>query len=465
MKNRLMAPCAMAVALAAGSVDASVITDWNNVYLQSIRELPEGPGPMARKGALLHTAIYDAVNSFDKTHEAYLVNLDPQAGASKVAAIARAARDSMIYAYPTRAAEFESLYNTQVNGIPAQARADGEAIGAAVAAQIISSRDVDGWNAPAPSYPDGTNPGEWRPTLPDFGGAVGPGWGNCVPWAMNSPSQFRPAGVGNGLFTSMGDLLASQEYADNVNEVKELGRLNSGSRTPDETEAAFFWANDRNGTYKPPGHLNAITQEIANVRFAGMTEDQRLSAEARLFALANIAMADAGIAAWDAKYNTDIDLWRPIDAIRQADTDGNPNTTFEPDWEPLNHNFPGSDQDFTPPFPAWISGHSTFGGVHAAVLEAFFGSDEMNMLVQSEDPSYSGDGRFFATFSEMGLENALSRIWLGVHYRFDCEQGYETGQLLGQYIGGNFLRAIPAPGSVMLMAIGGLAALQRRRSA
>ena len=148
-------------------------------------------------------------------------------------------------------------------------------------------------------------------------------------------------------------------------------------------------------------------------------------------------MGDAGVVAWDAKYNTNIDLWRPISAIRLADTDGNSRTAADPDWEPLN--------PFSPPFPAYISGHATFGAVHAAVMAGYFGTDRMTFTITSEDPFYVGLGggsRTFKTFSAAAWENAISRLYLGVHYRFDATDGNRAGTDLGNYVVRNYLRSI-----------------------
>jgi hypothetical protein len=220
-----------------------------------------------------------------------------------------------------------------------------------------------------------------------------------------------------------------------VNEVRELGAIFSKTRTPYETETAFFWANDRGGTFKPPGHLLHVAHVLA------VDHEMTLQEQARLFALTALGMADAGIAAWDTKFAMEIDLWRPITAIWEADTDGNPDTEADPTWLALSYDPSlGSQGAFTPPFPAWVSGHSTFGAVTAAIWENYFGTDNVTFTITSDDAP--GVWRTYNSFSSAAIENGRSRVFLGVHYQWDADGGYEIGTALGHYISQNFLRRI-----------------------
>lgn len=191
-------------------------------------------------------------------------------------------------------------------------------------------------------------------------------------------------------------------------------------------------------------------------------ENLNLSQSARMHALAALAIADACIAAWDSKYNTPIDLWRPIDAIRESQDDGNPLTISDPTWLPLN--------DFTPPFPAYVSGHATMGAAHAAVMAAIFG-DTYTFSVGSDEfgvnpgLGYPADlTRTFHSFSEAAWENALSRVYLGVHFYFDALDGNILGHQVGDYIAANWLLPIPAPSAGGVLAVAGLIGLRRRRA-
>ncbi len=418
---------ATALALAA-PVRADEVTHWNNVWLNTIRLVGGPPCPIGRAGGMIQGAIYDAVNSIDRTRRPYLGFLAANARSSKEAAIAAAAHGVLVHLFPAQQAIFDAELATRLALIAnGSAKTLGIAVGEAAAAQMISARKDDGSDLPD-NYVIGGNPGDWRPTYPDFTPRpFSPRWGDTVPFCMKRGDDFRRHPLG---FRNVGALLRSQGYADHFDDVKSLGSRHSTTRTAEQTRIAFFWANDVNGTYKPPGHLFYITQVIS--------ADHRLSLEAnaRLFALVGLAMADAGVAAWDTKYKTAIDLWRPITAIREAGSDGNPSTQPDPNWEPLN--------SFSPPFPAYTSGHATFGAAQAGVLAEFFGTDRITFTIDSEDPFYNAlpihGPRTFHRLSDAAIENGLSRIYLGVHFRFDATDGNAAGFALGHDVGKRFLR-------------------------
>lgn len=420
-------------ALAGGIAADDEVIFWNNVLLDEFR-LDYGTGcpcPLARAGAMVQAAVYEAVNSIDRTHEPYVAFIDAPHSAMKDAAVAAAAYRTMMALFPNSQAYLTTQYNNRkaLMGGASRAKNDGIRVGNAAANQILEHRADDGSDQPE-TYVFGGRPGDYTPSPPQFNGECNPEWGLVTPFCMTSPTQFRPRGPLG--YTSMDKLLKSAGYAAQLNEVKELGRRYGSSRTDEQTQIAFFWANDKNGTYKPPGHLFHITQIVSH--------DQGLTLEenARLFALVGLAMGDAGIVAWDAKYKTNIDLWRPIVAIRRAQTDGNPLTEAQKNWTPLN--------PFTPPFPAWISGHATFGAAHAAIMAEFFGTDNITFTADSEDPFYnelpSHPTRTFHSFSEAAIENGLSRVYLGVHYRMDAADGNAAGFMLGHYVGQNFLKRL-----------------------
>jgi hypothetical protein len=445
MKTRSVVVSAMLLSCAALPAFAQdeVIT-WDRLLRDTTRAIGGPPTPLSRSGAMLHTAMYDAVNSIEKTHQAYGGMVPASNSASQSAAAAAAAHRIMTNLYPSRAAIFDAQYATSLAAIaPGAARDEGVAVGLAAANNIIALRTGDGSEIVTPYVP-GTNPGDWRPDpLHPGQSPATPGWGNVKPWAMTSGAMFRPPPP---------PALTSPEYAANVNEVKAYGQKNSVIRSAEQTLIGNFWGNDHDGTAKPPGHLNMITETISQMQGLSLAEN------ARLYALTNISMADAGICAWDAKYGTAIDLWRPITAIREADTDGNPDTIADPTWEP--------ELDFTPPFPAYTSGHATFGAAHAAALAAFFGTDSMTFTIGTDDGNVPlGYQRTFNSFSAMAIENAESRIYLGVHYRFDATFGNTCGNSIGDYVGDNLLLAVPSPSVAGVLASTGILAGRRRRRA
>lgn len=450
--------------LAAGTAaaHADVVTDWNSAYLDAIRATPGGseqarggPYAIARDGAILHAAIYDAINSIDRRANAYSVVLDGT-GADRRAAAAAAGYTVMSTLYASNPAlqnQFTQLYQTQISAINnAAARQAGIALGQQVASTILSQRANDGANVNA-TYTPGSGPGHYQGNFPPNAAALGSSWPTAQTFSLNSASQFRPVAP---------PALNSAQYTAAYNQVRDFGGRNSTVRTADQTQIAWFWANDRDGTSKPPGQLNQMTQVIAAQQFVGMSEDERLFQNARVFALTNIAMADAAIAAWDAKYATDLDFWRPIEGIRAGDSDGNADTVGDATWEPLSHGGIGGDP-YTPPFPAYISGHSTFAGAHAAVLQAFFGTDNISFDLGTDDPDAVGVIRHFDTISSAAEENAHSRIYLGVHWLFDCDAGLLTGTAVGDWVMSNSM-TIPAPTSAAALAFGLIGASRRRRS-
>jgi hypothetical protein len=419
--------------LPVSQMRADVIVDWNNVFLDTIRATGGPPCPIARAAAMVHVAMYDAVNSIARTHEPYMAMFTVDSGASKEAAAVTAAHGVLSALYGgdnDLQFLFDSQLATHLGAIPdGPAKADGIALGAECVTLMLESRADDGSDNSDPYVPGG-NPGDWAPTLPDFSGPASPNWPLVTPWTMRSGSQFRPTGPAG--FTDMAALLASPEYALQFDDVYAYGDIDSAVRTEYETETARFWANDRDGTYKPPGHLYHITQVVSADH--GLT----LEENARLFALVGLAMADAGIVAWDAKYATPIDLWRPVTGIHQADTDGNRGTAADATWVPLSH-----DPDvngFTPPFPAYVSGHATFGAAHAAIMTRFFGSNDVSFTITSDDtPDVL---RTYRKFSDAALENGRSRVFLGVHWQWDADDGYVAGTALGNHIADHFLRLL-----------------------
>lgn len=413
-------------ATAAGANDPVVY--WNNVLLDTYR-LGGAPGPLARGGAMMHAAIYDAVNSITTVGQPYVYQTSAP-GASTKHAIAHAAHDTLASVFPS--VDFSDELTGALTGAGPDT-GNGSAVGKAAAAAMISARTGDGSTDTTPYVP-GTEPGHWRPT--GSGNAVTPNWGRVKPFTATSAAQFRAPLPGGS--TTMPQLLASAEYAAQVNEVKELGGATSATRTPEQTDIAFFWANDLDGTYKPHGQLYAHSQIVAGDKGLNTPE------KARLFAKVGLALADAAIISWDSKYQTAIDLWRPETAIQLADTDGNAAISPDPAWRPLSKN--RAEVPFSPAFPAYTAGHAVFGGAWAGAMRGFFGTDAIAFTATTEDPHAVGVTRTFTSFTAAAEENARSRVYLGVHYRFDGDLGLSSAKALTDHSNARFIRlANPVP--------------------
>jgi membrane-associated phospholipid phosphatase len=394
---------------------ADAVTYWNSLALAAIRVERTSPPEASRNLAILHIAIFDACNGVGQDYEPYSAAGKPPGVTSKSAAISAAAHYALTTLFPALHSIFDSAYQSMLEATEeGPARRFGIEWGRASADAILRRRSNDGAGLIVAYIPSSLK-GSWAPTPPLYAPALLPNWSIVVPFAMPTTLPFR---------TPRPPALSSAAWTAAYNEVKALGRSDSVVRTNEQTAIARFWA-DGAGTVTPPGHWNVIARDVAEQR--RMTLEQN----ARLFALLNIAEADAAILAWDCKYL--YNFWRPITAIRNAETDGNPATEADPTWTPLL---------VTPPFPECISGHSTFSGAAAAVLAEFFGSDSIGFTTTSEDlPDAS---RTFSSFSAAASEAGMSRIYGGIHFSFSNTTALEAGTNIGRYVVQNFLQ--PNPG-------------------
>jgi PAP2 superfamily len=404
MKASKLFSCSALMAFLIGTVaHADVVMEWNNAALDAIRAGHTPPPIASRSLAILHVSIYDAVNGIDRTHEPYLVQSEVPASASREAAASAAAHEALVNLFPAAASSFDTLYAAILATIPdGPHKVAGVVWGEFVANQILAARANDGWNATVPP-PGGSGPGVWVPTPPAFLPYALPQWAFVTPFAMNSSSQFRPAGPPS---------LDSERYAADYEEVKELGAAVGSTRTEEQTQIALFWA-DGTGTETPPGHWNSIAQIIGDAR--GNTLEQN----SRLFALLNIAMADAAICAWDAKYT--FHFWRPVTAINYVEPELN--------WMSFI---------VTPPFPDYVSGHSTFSGAAATVLALFYGTEDLPFTTGSD--FLPGVYRSFPTCLDAAEEAAISRLYGGIHFRSANEDGLQAGISIGEWTGSHYLR-------------------------
>lgn len=411
---------------------ADVVLDWNQQLLSAVAATSTSPPMASRAMAMVHTAVYDAVNSVNPTHRGYLAVYPTLAGTSADAAAAQAARDVLAALYPSRAAIFDAQLAQSLAAIPdSPGKAAGLALGAHAASQTLGSRANDNATLVVPHTP-GTQPGRWRPTPPGHGPALLPNWPLVTPFAMSSGSQFRPASMPS---------LTSQEYTDAYNEVKSLGAVDSATRTPEQTQIALLWAAGA-GTVTPPGMWNQIAAQISQQRSLTTHEN------ARLFALLGIGLADAAIASWDCKYA--YNFWRPVTGIREGDADTNPDTAGDAAWTPLL---------VTPPFAAFTSGHSTFSSAAATILADYFGTDSISFTAESV-----GITREFDSLWAAAEEAGQSRIYGGIHWQFDNSAGLHCGGEIGTLVSATQL-LVPAPaGAAALVGLLPLACVRRRRA-
>jgi hypothetical protein len=388
----------------APAASADVVSDWNLAALNAVRVERTSPPVAARALAILHISIFDAVNVIDRSCEPYLVRMTAPASASIDAAASAAAHKVLTALFPGQTASFDALHAAIVAGLGDSSHTRrGLDVGEAVAAQVLGARANDG-AATVVSPPGGSGAGVWAPTPPGFLPYLLPQWGFVTPFALENAAAVRPPGP---------PPVESTMYSADFDEVKALGAATGSTRTPDESLIALFWA-DGAGTETPPGHWNTIARSVSEDLETPLVE------KARLFALLNVALADAAIVAWDAKFT--YNFWRPVTAIREGDVDGNDLTAGDPGWTSLI---------VTPPFPDYVSGHSTFSGAAATVLALFYRRDDIAFTATSD--FLPGVTRVFARFSEAAGEAALSRLYGGIHFRSANEDGLRAGVDVGAW--------------------------------
>ncbi|MFI5454708.1 MAG: dockerin type I domain-containing protein [Isosphaerales bacterium] len=402
-------------------VRGDVVIAWDRALIDAIRADQLSVGPASRAMAMVMGSVYDAVNDIDHAHAVYLTNATVPATTSAVASASTAAYDVLVALFPDQKAHFDATLAESLATVPnGPARSDGMALGQQVAAAMLAWRVNDGSNAD-PVYKVGTAPGQWQPTPPDYTIAWGPAWGQVKPFGVPSASDFQPPPP---------PALNSPEYTAAYNQVMSLGAVNSTTRTADQTQIADFWAYDASVFGPPVVHYNQVTETLA------LQQHNSLDQDARLFALVDISMADAGISAWDAKYT--YAFWRPVTAIQQGNSDGNPNTAGDPSWMPLGAPGDGIRANFSPAFPAYISGHATFGGAMFQTLTDFYGTDNLSFTLTSDE--LPGVTRNYTSFSQAAQENAQSRIYLGIHWQFDATNGIAVGDAIGNYVSQHLLQ-------------------------
>jgi hypothetical protein len=387
----------------------NAVIEWNRTLLTIVRTPGAQPASIhsTRNFAILHAAIYDAVNNIDPRFSPYLVRLpDVPRSASEIAAADEAAHDVLVFLYPAFQVSLDTELQQDLAQIPDNERkAQGIAVGQAVAGQLLAARSADGANVTPPPYIPGTQPGDYQLTPPNFAPADFTQWPQVTPFALEQANEFRPGPP---------PALTSALYTEAFNEVKSLGFINSTTRTAEQTQIGQFWN----------GNIQDFWNEIAQT--AALQRNLNLEHSARLFALLNISLADTAIAFFDAKYT--YNFWRPVTAIRLADTDGNPQTDPDPTWLPLGTK--------TAPDPSYPGAHSAISKAGATVLGFYFGN-RFTFDVTSE--SLAGVTRHLTSFSAAAEDAGLSRIFAGQDFRTDHVAGKDLGGQVAESIDGSIL--------------------------
>jgi hypothetical protein len=396
------------------SIKADAVSDWNAIAVQATITGGRPSPTNVLDIAMVHAAIYDAVQAIERKFEPYYVEINGASG-SPIAAAAKAAHDVLVNRFPAPE-QANLIHTTYVRYLMDHGLSEtdpGVEVGAKAAAGIIALRACDGsFPVPAPPpFTGGTGAGVWRPTPPGNQPMTAPWLGLVTPFVLTRPSQFRSAPPPD---------LASRQYARDYEEVKTVGALNSSVRTPEQTDMAHFFAGNT------PVIWNRTLREVSDAH------NDNIADSSRLFALASMAIADTLIAVWNAK--THYVFWRPITAIREGDNDGNPLTAGDAAWVSLIT---------TPSYPDYTSGANGFASAVTHTLEHFFGTDHMTFSLTTTNvgPTVE-DTRMYQRFSDVRADVVDARVYSGIHFRFADVAARKLGKEVADWTFKNFLRPV-----------------------
>jgi hypothetical protein len=385
-------------------VQPDQVIQWNQTLLSVIGAPGAQPATVhpTRTMAITQLAVFDAVSAIEHTDRSYLPRLHAPHSASADAAVAAAAHDALIALLPNQKPTIDAKLQASLAQIGAGEHVrEGIRVGEQAAAQILEARANDGAADAPPVFVPQTGPGEYQLTPPNFQQPVFTHWGMVQPVAREAGDQFRPAPP---------PAVTSPRYATDFKEVKSLGEINSTVRSVDQTDIGRFWG---------AAPVQNVWNQIAQI--AGMSSRNTLEQNARMFAVLDASVADGVIALYDSKYA--YHRWRPVTAVRAASSDGNPDTTGDPNWTPLAA---------TALDPSYAGAHATISQSAAAALRDFFGSDRLDFSLTT--PSLPGIERSFQGFSQASDEAAVSRIYAGQHFRYDEDAGRALGDQVGDFV-------------------------------
>ncbi|HEY2877797.1 vanadium-dependent haloperoxidase [Nocardioides sp.] len=395
-----VAPAAGASSSGCAPSSADAVVAWNDTASAALGTDAALPAPVMAVGmAYVQAAVYNAVEGIERSHPLYRWHTHAPPCASTAAAVAAAARGVLLHYFPVSSPRVGAAYADALASIPdGAAKDDGVAYGERAANHLLTQRAGDGWLGTT-IFDLPPAPGTWRPTPPLLMPYLAPWLGTMTPFVLRNAGQFRPSGPPR---------LTSATYTRDFREVADLGSATSTTRTAEQTEIALFFAGNLTSQLQ-----GAYRDHVVRHGLDGADA-------AQYFAIANLAAADAVMAAWDAKLH--FGFWRPVTAIRLGDTDGNPGTQADPTWTPLI---------VTPPFPDYLSGHTTVIGSVTAALTGLEGTQSIDLNLSS---TVTGTTRHYATANTLRQEGIGARIWGGIHFRTADETGDRVGRQIGAAI-------------------------------
>lgn len=418
------AVCVVTTVLVLGSPGVAqaqspeTILEWNRILLTTLGT-PGATSPtvfFTRGPAVMHVAIFDTLNSFDPIYIPFFDRANVPAGASRDAAVAQAAHDTLVAMYPTQTAIYDAALASQMSRLPQAAALDGSRVGASVARTVLEKRRHDGWERQPPPYLLPGLPGYWQPVPPANAAAQFTHYADVAPFVIGSARQFNP---------EQPPALTSQRYTDDFNEVKALGGVNSQVRTADQTLVAQLYAVVPTVTTTGiPAVWNNLTRDLIRAHNLNDLE------ASRLYALVNTTFHDALFASFSAKYL--YGLWRPVTAIREAARDGNANTSPDPEFVSLVP---------TPPYPTYPGNYACLASAIAQVFTRYFGRDDVPFSVSWAAPAGGAPiTRSYNGFRQIADEAARSRVYGGIHFNFDTTSSFGVCVPLGDYVFENTFR-------------------------